>query len=90
MALTQEQADKIEIDEDMIVGFSLNGGDICAGQLSRWAYRRLETWPDLLDALRNLSDTHLDSITDGKGCNCQRCFDASEKAQQVIAKISKS
>ena len=52
MALTREEADKIEIDEDVIVGFSGSGGDICAEQLAKWAYRRLETWPDLLDTLR--------------------------------------
>ncbi len=48
MAMTREQADKIEIDEDVIVGFSGSVGDICAEQLARWAYRRLETWPALL------------------------------------------
>ena len=50
--MTKEQADKIEIDEDVIVGFSGSGGDICAEQLAKWAYRRLETWPKMLDALR--------------------------------------
>lgn len=53
MALTREQADKIEIDENVIVGFSGSGGDICAEQLAKWAYRRLETWPDLLEASKD-------------------------------------
>ena len=52
MALTREQADRIEIDEDVIVGFSGSGGDISAEQLSKWAYRRLKTWPALLEACR--------------------------------------
>lgn len=52
MALTREQADKIEIDENVIVGFSGTGGSICAEQLAKWAYRRLETWPKFLSALR--------------------------------------
>ncbi|HDY88834.1 MAG TPA: hypothetical protein ENH82_12075 [bacterium] len=50
--MTREQADKIEIDADVIVGYSANGGDIDAEQLARWAYRRLETWPALLVALQ--------------------------------------
>ena len=34
MAMTREQADKIEIDLDVIVGFSGTGGDINAGELA--------------------------------------------------------
>lgn len=49
--MNREQADKTEIDENVIVGFSGTGGDICAEQLAKWAYRRLKTWPALLDAL---------------------------------------
>lgn len=52
MALTREQTNKIKINPDVIVGFSGTGGDICAEQLAKWAYRRLETWPDLLDACK--------------------------------------
>ena len=53
MAITRKQADKIKIDGDVMVGFSGSGGDICAEQLAKWAYRRLETWPDLLKASKN-------------------------------------
>ena len=53
MALTKEQSNKIKIDGDVIVGFSGSGGDICAEQLARWAYRRLETWPDLFEASKD-------------------------------------
>jgi len=49
MALTKEQADKIKVDEDVIVDFSMNGGDISAEQLAKWTYRKLETWPSLLN-----------------------------------------
>ena len=52
MAQTREQTDRIEIDEDVIVGFSVTGGDISAEQLSKWAYRRLRTWPALLEACK--------------------------------------
>ena len=54
MALTKEQANKIKIDPDVIVGFSDSGGDICAEQLAKWAYRRLETWPDFLDCIQEI------------------------------------
>ena len=40
--------------------------------------------PDLLKALQDLSATYLDSLIDGRGCNCQRCFDASEHAQKIL------
>lgn len=52
MAMTRKQADNIKIDEDIIVGFSGSGGDVRAEQLAKWAYRRLEKWPELLDALK--------------------------------------
>jgi len=54
MALTREQGNKIKIDGDVMVGFSGSGGDICAEQLAKWAYRRLELWPDLLKVCEEL------------------------------------
>ena len=58
MALTREQADKIKVTEDTEVGdlCSYEGAHhkITAENLAKWAYRRLETWPDLLDLMQEI------------------------------------
>jgi len=53
MALTREQANKIKIERDTAIGFSGTVGTIRAEQLKKWAYRRLETWPDFLEGCKN-------------------------------------
>lgn len=50
MALTKEQADRIKVDLQTIVGAAAEGKPITAEELKRWAYRRLVSWPDLLKA----------------------------------------
>ncbi len=45
--LTREEADKIQVIRDTKVA-CINGQKITAEYLQKWAYRRLETWPDLL------------------------------------------
>ena len=52
-------------------------------QASR-AYRRVSTWPALLKALKTSDATYQDSLTDGTGCTCLRCTDASKQAQKAI------
>ena len=42
----------------------------------------------LLLALINFNKAYQDSLTDGKGCTCLRCTDASQKADQVINTIN--
>ena len=51
MALTKEQSNKIKVTEITEVGY-INGEKIYAENLQKWAYRRLETWPELLDACK--------------------------------------
>lgn len=46
--LTKEQANKIIVTEDTQVG-----DGISADRLANWAYRRLETWPELVEACKN-------------------------------------
>ena len=46
--------------------------------------RLIEAAPDLFDACKELLDSYLDSLTDGKGCTCQRCNDASIKARKAL------
>ena len=49
--MDREQGNKIKVNESTQVG-DINGIGIDAEDLQRWAYRRLETWPDLLDACK--------------------------------------
>ena len=44
--LTKEQADKISINENMAIARQ-DGEIVRAGELYKWAYRRIETWPEL-------------------------------------------
>ncbi len=59
MGLTKEQADKIVINPQTVVGYAVNTASgaqpvVEAEELVKWAYRRLETWPDLLTACESL------------------------------------
>lgn len=58
MTLTKEQGNKIKVERDTEVGdlCSYEGAHhkICAENLAKWAYRRLETWPDLLDIIQEI------------------------------------
>lgn len=49
--LSKEEADKIKVDENTPMGF-VNCHPIVAEDLPKWAYRRLESWPELLDACK--------------------------------------
>ena len=51
--MNREESNKIIVTEDMEVG-SLNGETIEASLLACWAYRRLEMWPKLLEACRDM------------------------------------
>lgn len=57
MTLTKEQANKIKVARDTEVGdlCSYEGAHhkICAENLAKWAYRRLESWPDFLEGCKN-------------------------------------
>lgn len=60
MALTKEQANKIEVKRDTEVGdlYSYEGAhhQIWAEHLAKWAYRRLETWPLAIDVCNDVLD----------------------------------
>ncbi len=45
-----------EITEDMVVGYDVYGREIEAGRLSKWAYRQLETQPEMYEALKEISE----------------------------------
>ncbi len=47
MVLTKKQSNKIKVAETTEVAY-INGEKIYAENLQKWAYRRLETWPELL------------------------------------------
>lgn len=47
-----EEGNKIEVEQDTVVGWTLQGGEIEASRLQMWAYRRLDAFPELLDALK--------------------------------------
>ena len=50
MGLTKEEANKIIVVEDTIVAYIV-GAPVFAENLQNWAYRRLEAFPKMLDAL---------------------------------------
>ncbi len=52
MGLTKEEANKIRIKKTTEVG-CVASVSFCAEDLYKWAYRRLETWPDLLEASKD-------------------------------------
>ena len=58
MALTKEQANKIKVTRDTPLGdlCSFEGAhhSIYGDDLAKWAYRRIETWPDLLHCIQEI------------------------------------
>lgn len=48
--MNREEADKIQIEAETMVSVSETGEHFVAENLTCWAYRRVETWPDLLSA----------------------------------------
>ncbi len=57
---TKKEADKIKIEPSTSMGI-INSGTVVAEDLPKWAYRRLESWPDLLEACKCL-------LADLEGC----------------------
>lgn len=53
MRLTKKEADKIKVYEDTEVAH-IDGKTIYADNLKKWAYRRLETWLDMLEVCKEL------------------------------------
>jgi hypothetical protein len=53
MKMDAETSNKIQVALDTEVAY-INGETIYAENLQRWAYRRLETWPALLDVCKEL------------------------------------
>ncbi len=57
MGMTKEEANKIRIESETVVAGYISDDmilakKVCAENLNKWAYRRLETWPDLLLACK--------------------------------------
>jgi len=56
--MNREEANKIIVDDNTIVCCDERGEDIPARELQKWAYRRLETWPKMLEALETFEQTY--------------------------------
>ena len=90
--MNMEEANKIQITGLTKVAH-VNGKPMYAENLQRWAYRRLETWPELLEACKHgAMSSHHQSCShgkrgDGNTCEChiKKCQDAVAKAVNQIA-----
>lgn len=88
MGLTREQADKIEVTETTEVAY-INGEKIYAENLQKWAYRRLETWPDLLSACR-CAVADLEGATELLDGDIPECWNKSiDECRKVIERVEK-
>lgn len=80
MMLTRKQGNEIKVDCSTQIG-SINGIGIDAEDLERWAYRRLETWPELLGVLKLVLDVALLEIP------CYEQAESFQKANNLIARV---
>jgi len=88
MALTREQSNKIKVDENTEVA-CIYGEKIYADNLQKWAYRRLETWPDLFEALKDLQK----AVREHNLLDIKKRFslcNADAQANKVIAEAEKT
>ena len=72
--MNREESNKIKVNRSTQVG-DINGIGIDAEDLQRWAYRRLETWPDLLELAEWVSrgehHSACEHLKNPMRCNCQ-------------------
>ncbi len=86
MGLTKEEASKIIVTETTEVAY-VNGENIYAENLYKWAYRRLETWPELLDACKHgAMSIHHPACSHGKRGDGNTCECHVAKCQKALTK----